>query len=256
MDSRQSRNRDRREPPPAPPAGLTAVRPSDWLPIWRMIRVQPAVDVKPWADGEPIRITAAVKTAGLWACTYAEYEDGTRIFPGVELLALVAGMHETTAGRAMAAVCRLGFLHQYVHGSRGGRRAIASEYRLTVPDDLFDRIPLLTADIDHLDDTEHPASDHLMPHQVMSDQVITDQLISDPGTPGLRSGNTRPQATPPIQDLVTHPDNSQMPLLTSAGVEGAQSRLRPVENRDDSEAERRRQRDGLTAWIRDHPETA
>ena len=245
---------------PDPPAGLLAVSASLWLPVWRHVRVQPSVEVKPWAGSEPyepVQITASVKNVGLWAYTFAEYADGTRIFPGLEMLAPIAGYSERATGVALASICRLGFLWRYVDGSKSGRpgsgqRPRSSEYRLTVPEDMTDRVPLLRFGIPEEGEDDHPNSDHLM-----SDQVISDQLISATGSPELSDRITRTQFAPPIHYLDTHPDITGVPFTTTS-VEGARARLRPVENQDDGdfEAHRQRQMDALAAWIREHPDTA
>jgi hypothetical protein len=239
----------RKAKPPDPPAGLTAVCPNDWLQIWRRVRVQPKVEIRTWTgDGKKIKITPAIKAAGFAGCTFAEYDDGARIFPGNAILGLITGLDERTAGRAVGAICRLGFWWRYVDGSAQGRRRIASEYRLTVPDDFLARVPLLT--------TEFAISDasNVLDYPRISDPVISDPVISDTGTPDLRSRNTGSQIRPPLQDppsTETH-DGS----LVGGSVEGAPAAVALVDNHDrdcfggdlDPEAERRRQQDALMAW--------
>jgi hypothetical protein len=203
-----SRRQRKNAPPPAPPAGLIAVSQNAWLQVWRRIRVDPKAEIKPWSTGESVTITASVKNVGVWASTFADYDDGTRIHPGLEVLANIAGVTPKTAGAALAAMCRLGFLWQYVDGSKGGRPASgrvaeASEYRLTVPGDyLSGRVPLLTAKFRIPDDDDdHPNSD-----QVNSLLLISDQENSDPVSPELSDQITRTQFAPPNQYLVTDPD--------------------------------------------------
>jgi hypothetical protein len=245
---------------PDPPEGLLAVSTSLWLPVWRLVRVQPSIEVKPWAGSkpyEPVQITASVKNVGLWAYTFADYDDGTRIFPGLEMLAPIAGYSERATGQALAAICRLGFMWRYVDGSKSGRpgngqSSRASEYRLTVPEDIADRVPMLKFGIPEEDEGDHPNSDHLISVRVISDQVISDQVISDQvisdqvisdqvisatGSPELSDKITRTEFAPPSHDLVRHPDITGVPLATTS-VEGARARLRPVENRDDDDAPR------------------
>lgn len=241
-------------PAPSPPAGLTAVKPSLWLPVWRRVRVQPSVEVKAWDGRALVKVTASVKNVGVWAQTFAEYEDGTRVFPGVEILALVAGVTEKTAGQAMCAICQLGFMFQYVNGSRSGRPrkgrgGVASEYRLTLPDDLLERVPMLPPEFRFDDAAEyHPNSDHLISHH-----LIRDQMISVPGSPELSSRITRTQFAPPNQDHITNPDTSQMAVVTTS-VEGVPPRLRPVTTTTDAiEAERQRQLEEMGDWIRRNP---
>lgn len=180
---------------PPPPAGLTAAKPGDWIPLWRRVVVDPKADIKPWDGiGEPVCVTAGFKSAVLWAATWADFEDGTRVFPGLLLLAEVTGWTERTVGHALDTAARLGFLWRYVDGSRHGRpvkgeAARASEYRLTVPDDLLGgRIPLLKRDLPE----DHPNSDH--PN---SDHLNSDQVISVHGSGELSARISRTQFAPP-----------------------------------------------------------
>jgi hypothetical protein len=121
-------------------------------------------------------------------------------------------------------MCRLGFLWQYVDGSKNGRPAsgkpaVASEYRLTVPDDyLSGRIPFLTAEyrIPEDGDDDHPNSD-----QVNSLHLISDHLNSDPVSPELSDQITRTEFAPPSQYLDTHPDITGVSVAATS-VEGGQ----------------------------------
>jgi hypothetical protein len=211
----------RKREPPMPPPGLTPVGQNAWLQVWRRVLVDPSAEVKPWSGGTAVKITASLKSVGLWASTWADYDDGTRIFPGLEKLANAAGVTPKTAGVALAGICRLGFLWQYIDGSMNGRpvngqSAVASEYRLTVPGDyLTGRIPFLTAEYRIPgENADHPNSD-----QVNSLHLISDQGNSDPGSPELSSQITRTQFAPPNQDLVTHPDTTGVSVVTTS-VEG------------------------------------
>ena len=205
----------RKPPVPQPPAGLTAALQNDWVFAWRRVRVQPQVDVPAWDGSGAVRVTPSVKHVGLWAATFATWETGADVRPGVDVLAEVSGYTTRAVGVALDAVCRLGFMWQYVNGSAGGRpgqgrRPVKSEYRLTVPDDILSgRVPLLGAS------GEDPNSDQVMP----------DQLISDPGSPELSDRITRTQFAPPIQDPVTHPDITVVPQ-SATSVEGGPDRAK------------------------------
>ena len=248
-----------REAPRALAAGqTTAAAPNDWLQSWRRVRVQPQVDIPPWAGEGAVRVTASVKSVGLFAATWATYETGADIRPGVDILAQVAGYSTKAVGLALDAVCRLGFMWRYVNGSQGGRpgdgrRAMKSEYRLTVPDDILSgRVPLL--------DAEYRVPDH--PN---SDQVMSDQLISVPGSPELSAGITRTQFAPPIQDPDTHPDItvvSQSGASVEVGGLGA-DHLNSVRlfSQDgpaplDFEVHRQQQIEAFAEWMREHPEAS
>ena len=201
-----------------------------------------------------MRVTASVKSVGLFAATFATYATGADVHPGLAVLAQVAGYSERATGIALDAVCRLGFMWRYVNGSQAGRpgsgrRPVASAYRLTVPDDILSgRVPLLGG--------EDP----------ISDQVMPDQLISVPGSPELSDRITRSQFAPPIQDPVTHPDITVVDL-TATSVEGRRAGLDQPNSdqvlsvreilgggQDGFEDHRQQTIETFAAWMREHPE--
>jgi|HubBroStandDraft_2_1064218.scaffolds.fasta_scaffold63270_4 hypothetical protein len=207
-----------------------------------------------------VRASPSVKLAGVMAAEFGNYEDGARIRPGAGMLAAVSGeMDERTARGALRQLRDWGLLWQYVEGSRYGRRRVANEYRLTLPDDLLDRVPMLTPDFEApVIGADHRVSDPLMnghgPEQRVSGPVNSpicpfdhrtsdpvhvdnspDHRVSDPliaagaertpglsaGTPGLRYTNTGSHTRPPIHDLsMTYPP-SKLEVLTSAAVESS-----------------------------------
>jgi hypothetical protein len=203
----------RKPPAPPPPGGLSAALQNDWIQAWRRVRVQPQVDVPAWDGSGKVRVTPSVKHVGLWAATWATWETGADVRPGVDILAEVSGYSTRAVGIALDAVCRLGFMWQYVDGSQSGRpgrgrKPVKSEYRLTVPDDILSgRVPLL--DGDYCAPGEDPNSD----------QAMSDQLISEPGSPELSDRITRTQFAPPIQDPDTHPDITVV-SVSATSVEG------------------------------------
>jgi hypothetical protein len=207
----------RNSPAPQPPAGLTAAIPNDWLHAWRRVRVQPRVDVPAWDGSGTVRVTASVKSVGLFAATFATWETGADVRPGLAVLAPVAGYTERATGIALDVACRLGFLWRYVDGSQagrpgGGRRPMVSEYRLTVPDDIMSgRVPLL--DAGYHEPGYHPNSD----------QEIQDHPIPEPGSPELSDEITRTQFAPPLQDPHTDPGITVV-SLSATSVEGKPDR--------------------------------
>lgn len=80
------------------------------------------------------------------AYTLAQYGDhnGQGIRPGLERLAAVCEMGERTIKRHLAALIGLGLIERLANG--GGRNQRASVYRLTVPEDLLERVDLLNPD--------------------------------------------------------------------------------------------------------------
>jgi hypothetical protein len=90
----------------------------------------------------------SVKLLGLLMATYAN-SDGTRIRPGQRRLANVMGTSISTVERGQRVLESLGFVEMTYKGHSAGRGrsgGYASEYRLTVPSDLLDRIPMLDPD--------------------------------------------------------------------------------------------------------------
>ncbi len=82
----------------------------------------------------------------LVAFLLAQYGDmkGEDIRPGVPRLAAVAGMGESTVRRHLDELRRLGLIECVAHG--GGRNQLAARYRLTVPEDLLERVQMLDPD--------------------------------------------------------------------------------------------------------------
>lgn len=237
----------KKPPAPQPPVGLTAALPNDWVHAWRLVRVQPQVEVPTWDGLGKVKVTPSVKHVGLWAATWATYETGADVRPGVDLLADVSGYTTRAVGIALDVVCRLGFMWQYIDGSQAGRpgrgrQPLKSEYRLTTPDDILSgRIPLLGM----------PGED---PN---SDQVMSDQQISDPGSPELSDGITRTQFAPPLQDPDTHPDITVVSLsATSVEVAHAREVKSVIDEPADFETHRQQQLEALAAWMQEHPEAS
>jgi hypothetical protein len=113
---------------PEPPEGVAAAERNEWERVWRRVVADPAIKLVGW-------------TAASWA-----EPDGTRIFPGARLLAATTGLSETTVKNALAVIRQSGLIWRYVEGSKHGRGGLADEYRLTIPDDILDRVPMLTPD--------------------------------------------------------------------------------------------------------------
>lgn len=115
---------------PSPPPGLRAVSQGEWIQVWRRVRV-------PWT----------VKGVGLALATFADWNDGTRIRPGNKTLAAICSeMHPKTIERAIGVIRGYDLIWRYVEGSREGKEGVNDEYRLTIPDDILVRVPLLNPD--------------------------------------------------------------------------------------------------------------
>jgi hypothetical protein len=236
-----------------------------------------------------VRASTAVKAVGMMAAEFADYDTGDNCRPGCEVLAAVCGEQMTarTVKKALAQMREWGLLWRYVEGSRYGRRGVADAYRLTLPADLLERVPMLTPNYevpeegssDHLIDAAAPGeqgiSDPLFPvdnrggfvhgavdnqpDRVISEHVISEHVISESGTGDLRDRNRCPQITPPIQDLSIDQSTSEAEGLDFASVENrtrdgeVKSGISFTSPAADVEAERRRQADALTAWEATQP---
>jgi hypothetical protein len=95
----------------------------------------------------------AMKFTGLTAASYGD-PDGTNIRVGTRKLALVTGYNEWTVKDAMVKLRDIGMLWRGFEGSKAGRRGLNDEYCLTIPADIFERVPMLTPDEELPDDDD------------------------------------------------------------------------------------------------------
>lgn len=87
----------------------------------------------------------SVKLVGFAIATYAS-ADGSNVRPGQRRLAAVLGTSEMTVRRGQGELEALGMLEMVFKGhsqGRGQASGYASEYRLTIPSDLLERVPML-----------------------------------------------------------------------------------------------------------------
>jgi hypothetical protein len=90
------------------------------------------------------RLPKPVKLLALVLATYAD-PDGSRVRPGLPVLASVTGDSERNVGRLLRhLVDDLGLLRQVARGGGRGGKGRASVYRLTIPVDLLDRLEMLS----------------------------------------------------------------------------------------------------------------
>lgn len=131
--------------------------------------------MKVWAR---VRAAPSVKCVGAFAAFFADYGDGANVRPGTVMLAAVSGeMSDRTVKLALAQIRDWGLMWRYIEGSKQGRRGVADVYRLTIPDDVFARVPMLTPE--YRAPVDNPSE------QVSSDHVISDHVISATGTGDL-----------------------------------------------------------------------
>lgn len=83
------------------------------------------------------------KLVALLLATWAD-PDGSRVRPGIELVAASIGRSERTAAAVVRSLCRdWGLLEQVERGGGRGGTGKTARYRLTIPTDLLDRHVLL-----------------------------------------------------------------------------------------------------------------
>jgi hypothetical protein len=90
----------------------------------------------------------SVKLVGFAMATYAS-ADGSNVRPGQRRLAAVLGTSEMTVRRGQTELEVIGMLEMVFKGhsqGRGQSGGYASQYRLTVPSDLLERVPMLDPD--------------------------------------------------------------------------------------------------------------
>jgi hypothetical protein len=156
----------------------------------------------------------SVKCVAFALATYAN-QDGSSIFPGNERLTAVTCQGDKTVRRALDWL-RSGYLIDRVReGSRGGRRGLADEYRLTIPSDLLTRHVLLDPN-----ETPVTATGGRQEHRSLSPRTP----VTEDGTPVTESRITGHGDRTPTQD---HPrnqhTNQREDQLGNVSTEGART---------------------------------
>lgn len=160
--------------------------------------------------GFPLRL----KLLALTLATYAD-KDGSRVRPGVDVLAAVTVQGESTVRRQLAALRESGLIEQV---SRGGGRAghgKATEYRLTLPVDV-DGLVLLP------------------PSEVSPLPMASGETDGAPLPRESAETNTEPLAQESAQSEPAPVDNPETPLATGSGDCGQS----PVDNSDSALAQK------------------
>lgn len=132
MPKRARRNPFSSEPLPD---DLKPASVNEWIPVFRRVIADPYV-----------------KNVGVYAATYAD-PDGTNIFPGNPRMINVTGLSDRAVRDAFRIIREFGLMHRCSKGSAAGRRKMADEYRLTIPLDVFSRVPMLTPEEEFPDDS-------------------------------------------------------------------------------------------------------
>ena len=101
-----------------------------------------AVDRWTWIDVvRRTRLGRTTKGIAFLVATYAD-NDGSRVFPGLAVLAVAAEVDYKTAKRAVGELVKAGLLERV--GRRGASRGSSTEYRLVLAEDLLERVDVLT----------------------------------------------------------------------------------------------------------------
>lgn len=92
-----------------------------------------------------IRMPLSVKGIAFVLASYGQ-ADGTRIRPGRQRLANVCDVTPRSITRSLVQLRELGLIDRISMGSNSGRGKRTDEYRLTIPSDLIDAMPMLGPD--------------------------------------------------------------------------------------------------------------
>lgn len=185
-----------------------------------------------------------VKLAAFVLATYAD-PDGTRVRPGMEVLAAVTGDSEKNARRILSTLREMGLVELVSRGGGKGGRGKASEYRLTIPDDLLERFAMLepgdkpaeSPDIQMSAQSTHNPVDNPVdkddsPDTQTSGQSEADEpndrtsrALSEPMTGHLGSNDRTSRC--PTTSHVHQPPKETRPVVTTAGESRPRAREPP-----------------------------
>lgn len=160
-----------------------------------------------------VRRLALPRGVKLVAATMAQYAspDGTKVRPGRERVAEETGYSLKQVDRHLQVLRDLGLLKRVRLGSRNGRRALADEYRLVIPEDILDRVdlvkPVNVGPVDNPSSTGHQMSTENAEPQGAED---ADQWTSDDAC----SEGSVDTGDPITGHLDVHPPTRTTPVKT------------------------------------------
>lgn len=150
--------------------------PREWMIVWARVIASPSV-----------------KCVGAFCAHFADYETGAEIHPGNAILGLACGgMTKKTVITALAQIRTWGLIWRYSEGSKAGRAGMSDVYRLTIPEDIFYRVPLL--DPEWKPPVENPSEQVYSGHLLNGHQVTSGHLI---GPEQVYSGHPTHTKQPP-----------------------------------------------------------
>jgi hypothetical protein len=176
---------------------MTAVATGEPI-FWTWVRILRRVELG-FGAGKKRVGTETVQHVAMIACTYSN-PDGTRIRPSEERLARVCRRNVTTIRKCLKRLRDVGLFRRVFEGSSAGRRRLADEYRLEIPEDLAERVAMLDPDEGDL-----VVPEGVEPPPVKAPRAKKDEPTDEP-TPG--SPGAAP-ADPPVDNPDS--DASQTP---------------------------------------------
>lgn len=216
-----------------------------------------------------IRVTVpSVKLVGFAMATYAS-ADGSNVRPGQRRLAAVLGTSEMTVRRGQSELEAIGMLDMITKGhsqGRGQSGGYASEYRLTVPSDLLERVPMLDPD-EQNDQT--PGSGHSTKDRTpLSGESLEIPDIGEKTpdtheeTPDIWSETPDTHVPPPHHShhIKDHNKNHQPVIVAQADAQAREPKqeeieldLPPEKSRTSKAALERQIGEDFTAWYAIYP---
>ena len=190
------------------------------------------------------RLGATVQHVALLLAVHAD-GSGENVRPGIRRLAAIAGYDVRTIKRVIVKLRDLGLIERVYEASRSGRKGMADEYRLTIPDDLLEHVELISPDTD-----QGTAQSPALPGYPQPGDTRVPWTPCQPGDTDGGAGDTPVpnQVTPlsPHQYITptTSPATSRY-LTSPVPVESANGSA-PVENPDPSSAAEEARPDGLS----------
>lgn len=214
-----------RPAPPLPPDGLSAATADEWLPIWHRVIA-----------------TTPTKAVGYALMRFAGWSDGASIRPGNAILARMCGCSDKSVRVALGQMRDWGLLWRYHKGTRQGD---ADTYRLTIPDDAMERVPLLGPDWE----LPVPPTGAVSP----TAPVALTAAVAESVTAVAPTGPLRYHVPPTSTETSTGSLHDEGKGFDLAGLEVARAREAkiPMDDPVKFEAERDRQLKALEEMIRD-----
>lgn len=165
-----------------------------------------------WSIVRRCRLGSSAKAVAITLSTYAD-PDGTRIFPGRQRLAAVMEKSPSTVDRALKQLRVIGLIERVSEGRSAGRRALADAYRLTIPEDILEVVPMLDPDETRKQSAwvpSHPEEPVSTRDDSSEGSVVTgasDQSSPEMDQSSPETGSVVTDDDPPIHDHSTYLEN-------------------------------------------------